>query len=654
MSRNLKTLAWPALPGLVLLAWAGEVGAQATNPAYLAELPPVERILREITGTTPDETAARQMGTFLQFKGMIESMAGDRRYANKLTPDETRLIQVYYTAWWEIAKTKPEYQKFTGLKGYDISPDWRNELFAKYFSPQFKAVYDGVNAEYDRRIAARAKAGTQNMLRARAEAEEYQKTSSGKGKDVRGLARCVASGRSETQCLSEGLVNGFNDLVGGAMPILKKAPIFGIRMSGVYSGSGIGLTFWNEHAVIACGELVLDERAYTVEVRNNQLLISVKTTPKTFELVQGPSKAFTLTLGADGRLTGPGPTDITGRIITGYEQWTREWSDGRKEPYTKPVYSNTTLKCNFIALALAGVAPSFGRVSTGLAVGLNLLLGGGQDKEAGKPAPPGVRINGEYGSQSVTALEFQPEGVVVGCGDAVVAREYSVAMVGGQPVVKVQHGTTPFSVTLQSNGTLSGSGSLVVSGRVITGTDANGNLTFASRTGTCQLGVLAPAGQPQPSQPAAISGGMASASTITAAATPGNAVLAVELGGTNAAGASLGGRGFFLYKGTAEQTLAAAGFKVAPGTSAASVLAAACKTESAECRQGLLAMMSKAIGVLTTDGGGKGQFPGVAPGTYSLFGAAVTGDKPRLWILTIELKGGSNALVLDQRNAAPL
>jgi hypothetical protein len=655
---------------LLGIAPTARLAAQATNPPYLAEMPPVERILREIKGAAADETAARQMGTFLQFKDIIEKMASYRFYRNQLTPDEKRLIGVYYAAYWDIAKTRPEYQKFTGLKGFDIDRSYRAELFQRFFSASFRARYEAVDSEFKRNIAARARADTANMMRTRAEVAEYEQRNSPKPWQ-RALARCIASGRSESQCTSEGLVKDFKGMFGAVLPGGRKSPV-GLRLSGVFTvQSGLGITFWDAHAVVACGQLVADERAYTVELRNGQVVVGVRKTPELRQLVDGPSSAVLLTLGADGRLTGPGPTEITGRVVIGERTWTRVYDDGRKVPMSEPVYQWRTVRCNLGAMAFAGPAPAIGTVSEGLTTGINLMTSilGGQDATPLKPAPPGLRLSGEYGSQAAFDLEFNPRGVVVGCGDAVVARDYTVKLQGGLPVVSIQHGSTPFAVTLQPDGTLNGSGSVVVDGRVIVGEDPNGGLAFAPRTGTCPIGVLALAGQPQSAGGGgnaltaggaagggAAAAGAASASTITAAATPGNAVLSLQSGlPTPAGGANpLGGRGFYLLKGGAESALSAAGVRAPAGTSAANALATTCGTREGECRQALMGIIKQAIGVLTADGTGRGQFPGVAPGTYTVFGMAVAGDQGLLWLRSIELKAGTNPLVLDQRSAVTI
>src|SRR5580704_2758690 len=147
---------------IVLLAM-GDLRAQALNPPYLREMPPVERVLSDQQTADPAETAARQMGALLQLKKMIEDAAGPRFFDRRvgLTPDETRICQDYYTAYYRISQTKEEYKKFTAMRGYDIDPRFRDELFKRYFPPAFRAQTGNANAAANARTQARLKADKQ-------------------------------------------------------------------------------------------------------------------------------------------------------------------------------------------------------------------------------------------------------------------------------------------------------------------------------------------------------------------------------------------------------------------------------------------------------------------------------------------------------------
>jgi hypothetical protein len=57
-------------------------------------------------------------------------------------------------------------------------------------------------------------------------------------------------------------------------------------------------------------------------------------------------------------------------------------------------------------------------------------------------------------------------------------------------VLDVQHGTTPFTLMVGSDGKLTGSGTVKVDGRAITGSSPDGGFTYAPRSASCPLGVL--------------------------------------------------------------------------------------------------------------------------------------------------------------------
>jgi len=148
---------FPAWLGLLC---ASLTFAQTLNPAYLREMPAIERVLKDMQAGDPAETAAREMGALLQLKTMIEDAAGPRFYnrAVGLTQDETRLRQAYYTAYYQISQSKPEYRGINGPRGYDISPKFREELFRRYFSPAFRTQCLTANAASDARTRARLEA----------------------------------------------------------------------------------------------------------------------------------------------------------------------------------------------------------------------------------------------------------------------------------------------------------------------------------------------------------------------------------------------------------------------------------------------------------------------------------------------------------------
>ena len=83
---------------LLVISFGSNAFAQATNPAYLADFPSVEKVMTTMSVPDPDETAARQMAAFNWLQEMILELAGPRQFLTGpggMTPDENRLRQQY-------------------------------------------------------------------------------------------------------------------------------------------------------------------------------------------------------------------------------------------------------------------------------------------------------------------------------------------------------------------------------------------------------------------------------------------------------------------------------------------------------------------------------------------------------------------------------
>lgn len=632
------------LAALVALPSAPGLAGQATNPPYLSEMPPVERVLKEIRGATPDETAARQMGTFLQLKGIIQDMASYRYYRNQLTLDEQRLIGMYQAAYGNIAKTSPDYTKYNALKGFDIDPGYRIELLEKYFSASFRAQYGEIDATFKRNMAARARADTQSMLAARAEIAEYQNRGSKLASEQRGIRRCMEAGLSEPQCLSEGVGKSFKDnFLGGVdLPFLSTPKVTGLRMGGAFPRTGTGgvdLKFYAEQVVATCQDLVPEAHQYAVAVQGGQAVITVQLEPRPLVLMLRP----------DGRLAGPAAVDVAGRVQVGTQMGTRTWSDGRTEPISRPVYEPRTRRCGAALLASSGPSPNPVSMNTAGTMIFGLFMGEGGNKPP-KPSAPGLRLAGEYGTQAGFDLEFRAEGVIVGCGEAAVLRQYSMSPTARGVVLTVQHGSAPFSLIMGSDGRLTGSGTVRVDGRQVTNV-VDGKVTYAPRSASCAVGVLGLGS----GGGAIAEGGM---STGPASASPGggsgNATLVVTATVQSATGAvPVAEETFALLNQDLSKVLTDAGFQAAPGKSLLRTFAG-CNSPDPNCIKGIQALVGHLVARAQSDADGKVSFPGVAPGTYYLMAVAADyGPRPFIWNVRVELKGGQNTVALTPSNVAP-
>src|SRR5687767_12852672 len=75
------------------------------NPPHLAEMPLVDRVLREITAADPRDAVARQMGAFEQLGEIIAELSGGRAAIGQQTPDEDRIMGEYRAARYAAQST---------------------------------------------------------------------------------------------------------------------------------------------------------------------------------------------------------------------------------------------------------------------------------------------------------------------------------------------------------------------------------------------------------------------------------------------------------------------------------------------------------------------------------------------------------------------
>jgi len=263
-------------------------------------------------------------------------------------------------------------------------------------------------------------------------------------------------------------------------------------MSGVYKGA-FSLMFDQDSASLdGCGKLVADGHPYTIRKDGSRLLIEVQNEPKAFVLIYGP----------DGRLAGPGPIDIKGKIIVGYRTYwveERRVSDntiipGSGHEVKEPIYEPKMERCT------AGVLLPAGATSTaeGVLESLSSIFSaqsadqGAHDSQKDTQTL-GPRMAGRYSGQGGLSLEFHAAAAVLDCGEAHVARPYAIENTASQVLVTVTNGNTPFTLALRPDGTLAGSGSVEVAGRAVAGSNANG-IVFVPRNARCTVGTLAPSG----------------------------------------------------------------------------------------------------------------------------------------------------------------
>ncbi len=160
------------LAALVALTQTVHIWAQATNPPYLGQMPTVDRVKAGIKGADAIDTAARQAGAFWQLRDVIYKMAvSQHRSDRQLTPDEKRLADAYYAAYYEVwqplekslAGDRPRLFK---LQGYTADPDFLSEVLERLCSPAFRDEYFRAAGLVDRRVQARREAARAEQAQA--------------------------------------------------------------------------------------------------------------------------------------------------------------------------------------------------------------------------------------------------------------------------------------------------------------------------------------------------------------------------------------------------------------------------------------------------------------------------------------------------------
>jgi hypothetical protein len=470
--------------------------------------------------------------------------------------------------------------------------------------------------------------------------------------EQKALNRCITAGRVPATCMGNTLSKPFDAIVASVLPSVGKTLPPGMQVTGAFEGKGSWrIEFDDRSAMVTCSGLHPAQVNYTLELKNNRAVLTVENSPKPFQLTVRP----------DGLLEGPGPVVVNGTVDTS-SHYETNYSGGTT---LVTEYVHVTRNCTQPVLSSKGAAPSATEWAGGV---LKSMF---NDGDAGPPTPAGLRMHGNYGAQTGFSVEFYPESVIVACGEPARAYPYQVVANGSQTAVKVEDSGHPLLLNLKSDGTLDpGAGSYLVHGRRITGQNNDGDFTFAPLETTCNLGILVPGATASAPPPAVstvsntLGNGAAAApasgrpATMPAGAVePGNAVLSFTSGfvAAQAGGANpLAGRAFVLLRDSFDSVLAKGGFPVPAGIAPYRAMVAACAQRTPDCQTAATAINRQTVAGVRTDATGKATFAGVVPGTYYLMGSTLNGGQMLLWNVKVELRGGANTVVLDQRNATPV
>jgi hypothetical protein len=520
-----------------------------------------------------------------------------------------------------------------------------------------------------------------------------------KNEEERQMRRCVSSGRLPATCTGNQLLGGFSSMISSVASQVAPGMIkdttaaIGPEMSGVFQGAGNWrLDFIDGGVLVNCSVLSPNQENYAIDFKTGRPVITIDTRPKPLVLALKGSESI---------VGPPGPVVLDGVIASGTSHSGADpnarsgYTDKNGIPLTNsqaasssevyqgasrhygPVSPSEQTYTNFAPKRVT--CPAINLSSKGGGVGVqtmqtDFLKSMFSDGEKGPPTPAGIRMRGIYASPSTGfSVQFFPESVILGCGpDSARAYPYTVVADGAdgsKALIRVDAPDHPLNIAFGADNSLDpGTGSYLVHGRIVTGTNDNDDFTFAPMEQTCNLAVLTPS-KTIPSGGGTAATMMAAAgnrsagsangggSLSTPAAPLGNATLAVVAGLPVQPGTmnALAGHPYVLLRDSYANALAKGGVTVPPGVSPYKYVANACgPNRTPECQRMLDAVKASAASSVRADANGSAIFPGVPPGTYYLMISTRYNNQALTWSQPVQLKAGSNSITLDQGNATPI
>jgi hypothetical protein len=642
--------------------------AQASSPDYTNDLPSVERVKAEIKGSDPTDTLARQVAVFTYLQAYIDRIKLNRDYRGNYTPGEQKMRGAYALAAYQMSQeyakthTPAEAQEFERLHGrYEMNSGFYQDWSKRLIGPQTAAAYKGAEAGLAAAGERRYQQEMADYKRDRAAQQAADKQifgQQGLSDDPTAVAtrRCLELGGSSVGCMGKGLGTGFMDLIGfgaEAQESLTGPGRAGVVLSGLYKNPATvtTLNFGADGVSIdGCGKLVADSHIYTIEKRPGSIRVSVNNEPNPIVLTMRP----------DGGLTGPGVIDVKGRIIVGYFTRTHYENGVATGTTSTPDYRPSMARCAIGSLVMPPPPPKAAPASAEAAndSGLLGIVTGLASTFAPGNGEVGLRMTGKY-SNGRLLLDFSDNSLVLDCGQAHVRQPYTVENAPNAFLIHVQNSGSPFTLAVQPDNTLRGSGDTTVSGRLVTGMKGE-EVTFAPHSESCEVGTLRPkAGAIHATSVATASPAPAPDATAgTAATTPataGGAGMKITISSSFPGGVNpLAGTGVTLMSERFDTLLRKVGAPIAadatPGK-AVQAYAANCLPPRS-CPAYAAAMHPYYVAKGTFDATGKAILTAPVPaGSYFVFCSAKGPNGPLVWDVPAVLKAGENTITLTTANA---
>lgn len=647
-----------------LLCSSIPVFAQATSSDYTNDLPSVERVKAEIKGSDPTDTLARQVAVFTYLQAYIDRIKSNRDPHGAFTPGEAKMWNAYRNAAYYIsqdyakAHTPSEAEAFERLHGrYEMDGPFREDWSKRLMGPQSASAYK--NAE-----AGLAAAGERRYQQ---EMEQYKKDRAAQqaadrqiygtkslSDDPTAVAarRCLELGGSTLGCTGKGLTAGMMDLIGfgdEAQESLLGPGRAGVVLKGFYKNSATVTALNFDEASVSingCGNLVDDAHNYSIEKRSGSVRIMIDNEPNPIVLTMRP----------DGGLVGPGLINVKGRIIVGYFTSTH-YENGVATGTTRtPDYRPAMGRCVIGSLAKPP-NPKPVPASTQSADDQSLLgtLTGMLTTFAPDAGEVGLRMTGKYGGGNLL-LDFRGNSLVLDCGQAHVRQLYTVENTSNAMFIHVQNSGGPFTLALQPDNSLLGTGSTTINGRLVTGMNGD-NVTFAPHSETCDVGTFRPktGATPTTSVATAPSTPPAAAPVTSAPAAPNGVSIKLTIISSFPGGANpLAGASVALMSERFDTLLRKVGAPIAADVTPGKALqayAANCLPPRS-CPAYANAMHPYYVAKGNFDSAGRVILTVALPaGTYYVFCSAKAPNGALVWDVPVEWKVGENTVTLTTGNA---
>src|ERR1700736_4808689 len=240
------------------------------NPPYLAEFPSASYVLQAMVTGTPKDNVTRSVGALYQLTEIINVLSAQRGAAG-YSPDEKKLLDSYSKMQsalvqaaaqilpgqqFNVATNPYHFNRSDPKFGFEGIPVW-----ITFLSPGLQAQFAQIVGGNDPRYAAAIEQEKRTAMKQLQTNAAIAQSEQNMRKDPGSVAtrRCLESGRSETECLGEGIKVGLADLAGENHPVTalvatNKDP--GLRLTGFYSSGNFYVGFDQNTASLKCGSLL--------------------------------------------------------------------------------------------------------------------------------------------------------------------------------------------------------------------------------------------------------------------------------------------------------------------------------------------------------------------------------------------------------------